>query len=80
MKIGDATLPDKCPDKCPGHDGYPGQGGMCARCPLFNCLPVKESDGTEFRLVEPEDFDKECAKAWQLWFDSGMKDTHNPRR
>ena len=36
---------------------------------MFNCKPT--DDG--FRLLEPNDYRPDWAKAWKEWFNSGMQ-------
>jgi len=67
--IGGQTFSTECPGACPGRSESFGQGGLCARCPLFNCKPT--DDG--FRLLEPNDYRPDWAKAWKEWFNSGMQ-------
>ena len=64
--IGGQEFPSKCPEKCLGNHELFMQGGLCHRCPIFNCTG-------EFLLLEPDDYRKDWAKAWKEWFDSGMK-------
>ena len=69
MKIGGQLLPAKCPTDCPGKTEAIWQGGLCHRCPVFNCVPDEEG----FSLLPPEDYRSDWAKAWQEWFDDDMK-------
>jgi len=66
--IGSLEFPTKCPTNCPGKQISPSQGGLCHRCPIFNCRKV---DGIQ--LLKPEDYRKDWAEAWHKWFESGMK-------
>ena len=68
MLVAGIEFPDKCPEKCPEKDKPFYQGNLCSRCPIFNC-----SDFDGFRLIEPEDYREDWAKAWKKWFDEGMK-------
>lgn len=67
MVIGGQEFPDECPKNCPGHDILFDQGGLCSRCPIFNCREF-EYEGTKVRMLNPEDFPEEIAKAWHDWF------------
>jgi len=67
VKIGGIFFNEDCPEKCPGHEEHFSQGGLCHRCPIFNCVG-------EVRLLEPEEYRKGWAEAWKIWFDNGMKD------
>ena len=66
--IGDFEFPTKCPINCPGHSFPFAQGGLCYRCPIFNCRKVGGSS-----LLEPEDYRKDWAEAWYEWFNNDMK-------
>ena len=61
--IGGIEFDDQCPEDCPGKNETVGQGGLCHRCPLFNCTG-------EFILLRPEDYRPDWARAWREWFDS----------
>ena len=65
--IGGYDFPENCPEGCPGKTEPCGQGGLCHRCPLFNCIP-----DDEFQLLRPEDYRPDWAKIWKEWFDGGM--------
>jgi len=69
MIIGGQEFPRKCPDDCPGHNEPFMQGGLCHRCPIFNCTPGSAG----FILVEPEEYRSDWARYWKEWFDNGMK-------
>jgi len=66
IRIGGELFPVRCPEDCPGRGEDFSQGGLCARCPIFNCVgdPI---------LLRPSDYRKDWAKAWRQWFDDGMK-------
>jgi len=70
MKIAGLHFDDECPRECPGFKENVGQGGVCHRCPVFNCSWNSEM---EFRLVEPDDFLLSQAQAYRAWFDTGME-------
>jgi len=70
MLIGGQEFDPKCPEECPGKKMAFSQGGLCHRCPVFNCVPAK---GDTFVLLEPEEYRKDWAKVWRQWFDDGMK-------
>lgn len=72
MQIAGIEFPDDCPTDCPGHDDSFNQGGLCARCPLFNCMESTDEEGEPFRLLEPDDYRKDWAKEWKRWFNAGM--------
>jgi hypothetical protein len=74
MKIGGQELPDSCPLDCSGKKEAFSQGGLCARCPLFNCRSLPDEDGKPFRLTEPDNYRPDWALAWKYWFENGMKD------
>jgi len=67
---GGQTFPSECPKDCPGRSYWPGQGGLCHRCPVFNCRDV---DGEGFRLLDPEEYRPDWAKIWRAWFGGGMQ-------
>jgi len=73
MTVAGIEFPGRCPDKCPGHDDEVGQGGMCHRCPVFNCEEVVDTDGKPFRLLEPNEYRKDWAEAWKRWFDGDLR-------
>jgi len=66
MIIGGVEFFTKCPEKCPGQTIMPGQGGLCHRCPIFNCAG-------EFPLLGPGEFRPDWAEAWKTWFEEGMR-------
>jgi len=68
MIIGGQEFPERCPENCPGHDEILTQGGLCHRCPIFNCAGDKD-----MILLHPSDYRPDWAKAWKEWFDGGMK-------
>lgn len=75
MKIGENLqfeVPDKCPENCEFKDDIRnyGQSAMCIRCPILNCVPIKDEEGEEFCLIEPEDYRNDWAKEWQEFFKS----------
>jgi len=70
--IGGYEFDRECPKGCPGRDEYFGQGGLCHRCPIFNCLP-SPGDDDGFVLLRPDEYRSDWAKAWRKWFDGGME-------
>jgi len=70
--IGGYSFPTKCPENCPGKDEYSGQGGLCHRCPIFNCVPAP-NDPEAFTLLRPEEYRTDWAKVWYEWFQGNMK-------
>lgn len=70
VKIGGIWFEDKCPKGCPGKTEGLLQGGLCYRCPIFNCIPAPNDD---FVLVQPKDYRDDWANEWKRWFDEGMK-------
>jgi len=66
MLVGGQEFPEKCPENCPGHNELVGQGGLCHRCPIFNCVGPGP-------LLLSDDYRPDWAKAWREWFDGGMK-------
>lgn len=66
MLIGGVDFDEGCPDDCPGKEEFKThmQGGMCHRCPIFNCTG-------DFRLMEPEEYREDWAVEWRRWFDGG---------
>ena len=60
-------VPDNCPKNCLFKQEYGYQGGLCHRCPIFNCR--KDVDG--FCLIEPEDYREDWAKEWSKFFETG---------
>jgi len=66
--IGGQKFSTRCPENCPGKKEPFMQGGLCHRCPIFNCV---EREG--LRLLRPEDYRPDWAKEWKRWFDEGMK-------
>jgi len=66
--IGGQEFPTRCPENCPGRNEPFTQGGLCHRCPIFNCVSKKG-----MVLLRPEDYRPDWAKAWKEWFESGMK-------
>jgi hypothetical protein len=71
IMIGGIEFDRECPEACPGHKESMVQGGLCHRCPIFNC--VSFGGGDDFCLIEPEDYRSDWAEAWRGWFDDGMK-------
>jgi len=71
MIIGGQEFPEKCPENCPGKKEPFMQGGLCHRCPIFNCKSFIMEEH-KVRLVEPEEYRSDWAKAWKEWFDKGM--------
>jgi len=69
IMIGETEFDTVCPSNCPGKKDPVGQGGLCYRCPIFNCA----GSSFESRLLEPEDYRPDLAKIWRKWFDTGMK-------
>ena len=67
MLVAGIEFPDKCPEKCPAKGKPLYQANLCIGCPIFNC-----SDKRGFRLVEPEDYREDYARAWREWFDEWM--------
>jgi hypothetical protein len=67
MLIGGIEFPDKCFEGCTLKDQHSlfGQGGVCTRCPIFNCA----GDET---LLDPDEYRADWAKEWKRWFDEGM--------
>jgi len=72
MKIGNQEFSDKCPTKCPGFKKTFSQGGLCQRCPIFNCKQIIGEDRTFFALIEPKDYRKDWALIWKQWFKGSM--------
>jgi len=72
MIIGGYEFSEKCPENCPGRDEPFSQGGLCSRCPIFNCVPVIDEDGFLFSLLQPDEYREDWAREWKNWFDSGM--------
>ncbi len=68
--IGGEEFPIKCPKDCPGKKELPFQGGLCHRCPIFNCY----DKNPEMVLLHPSEYRPDWAKAWKKWFENGMKD------
>ena len=66
--IGGQSFPKKCPEDCPEKNNEHYQGCPCHRCPIFNCA----DDDQDMRLLEPQHYRKDWAKAWKKWFDNGM--------
>lgn len=62
-------IPDECPHNCEFRSeiAWLGQSAMCVRCPIFNCSPMDEEG---LRMLEPEDFREDWAKAWAEYFQS----------
>lgn len=56
MQIGSVTIPDTCPEACPGLDEQEFSGGLCKKCPVFNVPEVVSA--SEYR----EDWAKEYLK------------------
>jgi hypothetical protein len=77
MLIGGQEFPEECPKKCPGKDDNIGQGGLCYRCPIFNCqkFDYTQEDGKVFKIsmLRPDQYREDWAKNWKKWFDTGMK-------
>jgi len=69
--IGGYEFDKECPKECPGHGEHLEQGGLCHRCPIFNCLPIPGSVD-DFVLLRPDEYRNDWAKAWKEWFDKGM--------
>jgi len=67
--IGGYLFDTVCPLNCPGKEGNIVQGGLCYRCPIFNCVPDKDG----FSLIEPIDYRDDWAKEWAAWFNNGYK-------
>ena len=80
MIIGGFEFSETCPEECPGKADSGDQGGLCYRCPVFNCEkhPVDEADkpyyGDFIQLLEPKDYRSDWAEVWYNWFKDGMKD------
>jgi hypothetical protein len=70
ITIGGQEFNKKCPVNCPGKERPIDQGGICFRCPIFNCSP--DRDG--FSLLEPNNYRSDWALEFKKWFDAGMKD------
>jgi len=68
MLIGGQEFQTTCPAVCPGKLDPAGQGSICHRCPILNCIP----DSSGFILLAAEDYRPDWAKEWRRWFDSGM--------
>ena len=64
MIIADLEFPDKCPSNCKYNNVPQGQGGICHRCPIFNCAG-------EDALLRPEDYRPDWAKQWKKFFITG---------
>lgn len=71
VEIGGVEFESTCPSKCPGRSEPMSQGGLCFRCPIFNCIP-SPNDPEQFVLLRPEEYRKDWAREWKRWFDSGM--------
>ena len=71
-------IPDECPENCSGKKEIFGQGGLCTRCPIFNCKKAPappeyaDKDGM-FCILEPEEYRKDWALVFQEWFKGDMK-------
>ena len=65
--IGGQLFGTVCPRKCLGWEEYFDQGGICYRCPIFNCTPDKNG----FCLLEPDDYRQDWAKEFRKWFNNG---------
>jgi len=70
IKIGKYSFPTECPVDCPGHFLPFSQGGLCYRCPIFNCREIGDSG---MRLIEPQNYRQDWAEEWDNWFKNGMK-------
>ncbi len=64
--IGNQLFGTICPKNCPGKEEGFGQGGLCHRCPIFNCVP----DINGFSLLEPYDYRQDWAKEFREWFNN----------
>ena len=51
IEIGGQMFDEKCPKDCPGKVDSIGRGGLCHRCPIFNCVGSSEEI-----LLLPEDY------------------------
>jgi hypothetical protein len=71
MKIAGLDFPDNCPENCPDIKNWERfeQGNTCSRCPIFNCREF-EYMGGKARMLEPEQYPEDIAKAWHKWFKS----------
>lgn len=58
MNIANNEFPDECPTRCPWKEEPFMQGGVCARCPVFNC---KGNDP----LIHPADYRSDWA--FEYW-------------
>ena len=72
-------IPDTCPVDCIGKSEVFSQGGLCTRCPIFNCRKVETNDEYAdkdgmFCLIKPEDYREDWAKVWSEWFKGDMKE------
>lgn len=70
LYIGGQLFDTECPKNCPGKDEYLIQGGLCHRCPIFNCVPDKEG----FCLIDSMDYRKDWALEFRKWFNNGCVD------
>jgi hypothetical protein len=77
INIGGFEFNKECPEKCCGKYELIGQGGTCHRCPIFNCVPIKDEKGEEFSLLDPEEYRTDWAKIWYEWFKGDMKISPN---
>ena len=59
-------VPDNC-DFCPQLQEPFSQGGICFRCPVFNC-------SGEDPLLHPIDYREDWAKEFAQWFKGDRKD------
>jgi hypothetical protein len=73
MIIGGQEFPDVCVPECRLGKEYRGQGDLCDRCPIFCCTLYQDEPGEPpHRILEPDDYRPDWAKAWKEWFDGGM--------
>ena len=67
-------FPDSCPIKCPGQDEDKMQGGICHRCPVFNCSSMGlDEDGFDIGpMVAPEDYREDWAEEFLHYINEGV--------
>lgn len=68
MKIGSNLqfeIPDQCPETCSfiNERAFFDQSSVCCRCPVMNCSGL-----LEYRLMDPWDYDDDCAAEWVTFF------------
>lgn len=69
IKIGSFEFPTRCPNDCELQDNI-SQGGLCHRCPVFNCSSIDEDDEP---LLAPEEYRLDWAQQWDQFFKTGQR-------